>query len=165
MSSSFGSLLHLFRVQQGKLFSMLSGYQQFGLLVLSSFLLMIGADSRWSYSDVDIRNAERQVIPHYVRHGYEYPDIDIKKIMQQRGMRPKPYQPQPQTFNRGTYFNQESNGVNNRNQYWRSQSKALAQSNHLEPRQNHFSMKKNRYSSKYLRNQQHDSKSKMKRRY
>jgi len=182
MSSSFGSLLHLFRSDTRKnRFNMLSGYQKLGLLVLSSFLLVILAEADvWHYSDVDLRIAERKVIPHYVRHSYEYPDIDIKKIMQQRGIQPKPYNPSninrgttstinrgtTSTINRGIAHHQIPKPVHNRNRIWMShRGKTQAMSNHLEPQPNRYHLKKFQHYSKNMRNFHHNDKFKVKNRY
>lgn len=90
------------------------------------------AQDRWNYNDVDLRIAERRVIPHYRRHSVEYPDIDIKAIMQQRGIVPRPIPNRPiQTVNNNF-------------------RKSVAISNHLEPHHGYYK-KRNKYSkySKY----------------
>ena len=103
-----------------------------------SFLLLAvaaNAQGRWNYNDVDLRIAERRAIPHYIRHGYEYEDIDIKAIMRQRGLLPRP-SPQS-TVRTSTRPTQTIN---------RNFRKSYAMSNHLEPQYSGYIKKRKQYS-------------------
>lgn len=105
--------------------------------VLTSILLIILAEA---YSDVDLRIAERRAIPHYIRHSYEYPDIDIKKIMQERGLLPKPPNAE-----------RPRNTVTQEPWLWLSRAnrrKYMDQSNHIDqPPRNHYQKKYKHYTS------------------
>lgn len=120
--------------------------------VLTSFLLLVvaaNAQGNWNYNDVDLRIAERRAIPHYIRHGVEYPEIDIKAIMRQRGLQPRP--PTPRTTPRIT--TRPSLTMN------RNFRKSYAMSNHIEPPHTGYIKKRKQYSKyagKYYKKQRYD---------
>lgn len=123
-------------------------YVKLGVWALSTIFLILAADA---YSDVDLRIAERKVIPHYVRHQYEYADINIKQIMQQRGIVPKPYN-RDTNINTGINFNRVHPVPINRNTAWRQYRKKAAESNHIIPNGNLHYLRKQKHYRDFLAN-------------